>query len=50
MLTRQSGYLRPRDAPAPAASVQLQRDGYALLPGAFAADTIASLRAEAEAV
>ena len=50
MLTRQSGYLRPRDAPAPAASVQLQRDGYVLLPGAFAADTIALLRAEAEAV
>jgi len=50
MLTRMGGYLRPLTTPVPAASVQLEREGYAWLPAVFDAEHIATLRAEAEAV
>ena len=50
MLTRKSGYLRPFDGEAPAASRQLEVEGYALLEGVLDAAAVAALRAELEAV
>jgi hypothetical protein len=46
MLTRQGGYLLPRPGDAPAASRQLEAEGWALLPGAFGAAAIADLKTE----
>ena len=46
MLRRVGGYLLPREEPAPAASAQLERDGYALLPGALSAAELAPIRSE----
>ncbi len=51
MITKSNGvYLELRTAPAPEASAALERDGYALLPGAFAPDEVKELRSEIEAV
>jgi hypothetical protein len=43
MITRRSGYLSPRLDPAPPASVELQRDGFVLLPGVFSAEETKAL-------
>ena len=45
MLKRVGGYLFARDAPAPAASAQLERDGYAVLRGVLAGGELATARA-----
>ena len=45
MLKRVGGYLFARTAPAPAASAQLERDGYAVLPGVLAGEELATVRA-----
>lgn len=50
MIQRVGGNLALRSAPAPAASVELERDGYAVLCGALAPELIARLTAEIEAV
>ncbi|MEE4301505.1 MAG: phytanoyl-CoA dioxygenase family protein [Pseudomonadales bacterium] len=50
MLTRKDGYLRPLEAEVPAASRSLEARGYALLEAVFAADAVAALAAEIEAV
>jgi ectoine hydroxylase-related dioxygenase (phytanoyl-CoA dioxygenase family) len=50
MLTRRSGYLRPFEGEAPAASRQLERDGYALLEAVIDGDAVAALRSELESV
>ncbi len=50
MITRRHGNLRLRTAPAPEASVQLERDGYAILPGVLAPEAVAALAAEIAAV
>ena len=49
MITRQV-FLRLRDKPAPQASIELERDGFSLLRGAFDASEVASLRQEIERV
>ena len=49
MITRKI-YLGLRDEPAPEASAQIERDGWAVLRGAFSADEIGRLREEIEAV
>jgi len=46
MITRRHGNLRLRSEPAPAASMQLERDGYAVLRGVLDAATVAVLRDE----
>ena len=46
MITRAGHNLRFRNAPAPEASARLERDGCALLKGAFDGDEIAALKAE----
>jgi ectoine hydroxylase-related dioxygenase (phytanoyl-CoA dioxygenase family) len=46
MLTRRYGTLRPRQEPAPEASAQLEREGYAVLRGVMDADSVAALKAE----
>ncbi len=50
MLTRKSGYLAPFNGVAPAASDQLERLGYALVPGILDASEIAGLATEIERV
>jgi hypothetical protein len=50
MLRRVKGYLLPREAPAPAASLALEKEGYAQLEGVFAPSEIAVLKAECNAV
>jgi len=50
MITRKHGNLYPREAPAPAASVQLEREGYAVLGQVFDADKVAALAAEITSV
>ena len=50
MITRRAGYLRIRTDPAPAASEHLQRDGFVLLPGVFAADEVDALAADVKRV
>ncbi len=45
MLKRVGGYLFACGAPAPAASAQLERDGYAVLRGVLAGEELASARA-----
>ena len=50
MLTRKGGYLYPRRAPAPAASAQLEREGWAHLPGLLTAVEVRALRDEVEGV
>ena len=45
MLKRVGGYLFACDAPAPAASAQLERDGYAVLRGVLAGEELATTRA-----
>ncbi len=44
MIQRRGGYLAPRTEAAPEASERLERDGYAVLRDAFAADEVAALR------
>ena len=50
MLSRAGGYLRPLAGPAPAASAQLEAEGYALLPGLLPAAELAAARADIVAV
>jgi hypothetical protein len=50
MIKRVGGYLTLRTGEAPAASVQLERDGYALLPGVLERELIARLTREIEGV
>lgn len=46
MLRRTGGYLLPREEAAPAASTQLEQEGYALLPGALSTAEVAHVRNE----
>ncbi len=46
MLTRRGNYLRPRNEPASAATVQLERDGYTLLRDALTPAQTDALRSE----
>ena len=46
MLRRAGGYLLPRQEPAPEASRQLERDGYAVLRGVLSGDELATVRVE----
>jgi hypothetical protein len=48
MIKRLGGYLTLRTGAAPAASAQLERDGYAVLPGVLEAELIARLTREIE--
>ena len=50
MITRRHGNLRLRSAPAPEASAQLERDGFAILPAVLAPDAVAALAAEISAL
>lgn len=50
MLTRVQGYLQMRSDNAPAAALQLEVDGFAVLRGVFAPHEVAALREELEAV
>jgi hypothetical protein len=50
MLTRKGGYLYPRTSGAPGASRQLERDGWAVLPGVLSPADIAELRDAVETV
>src|ERR1700753_2741683 len=50
MLTRRHGNLRVRKEPAPAATEQLERDGYALIRNVLTPDEVAALGAEITAV
>ena len=50
MIRRMGGNLGPWRGDAPLASVQLEQDGYAVLPGVFTADEVAALAAEIEDV
>lgn len=50
VITRTSGYLQLRRAPAPAASHQLEQDGLVILPGVFSPDEIGALGADVERV
>ena len=50
MIKRLGGYLVLRSGEAPAASAQLERDGYALLPGVLERELIARLTREIEGV
>ena len=50
MITRRHGNLRLRTAPAPEASAQLEREGYAILPAVLTAEEVAALAAEITAV
>ncbi len=50
MLKRIAGYLFPRTEEVPAASRQLERDGYAMLVGVLDHDSVTALRTEIEAV
>ncbi len=43
MLSRVGGYLRPREAPAPDASEQLERDGYAVMRGVLEAPELTEI-------
>jgi ectoine hydroxylase-related dioxygenase (phytanoyl-CoA dioxygenase family) len=46
MIRRGRIYLEPRTAPAPAESLQLERDGYTVIRGLFTPDEVAELRDE----
>ena len=50
MITRRRVYLELREDDVPEASRQLEREGWAVLRGAFTEDEVASLRAEVERV
>ena len=50
MLTRRHVYLMPRPEPGPAASAQLEREGWAVLPAVFSAEEVSSLKADLERV
>jgi hypothetical protein len=50
MLIRKGGYLYPRTTGAPAASRQLERDGWAVLPGVLSAAEVAELHDAVETV
>jgi ectoine hydroxylase-related dioxygenase (phytanoyl-CoA dioxygenase family) len=50
MLTRKGGYLLPRRTPAPAASVQLEREGWAVLPAVLNSAEVARLREAVEGI
>ena len=50
MIRRGRGYLKVREEPAPEASIQLEREGYAVVRGLFTPDEVAELRAEIGAV
>lgn len=43
MLTRKGGYLFPREASVPAASAQLEREGWALLPGLLSPEDVVAI-------
>ena len=47
---RPGGYLAVREDPVPEASVQLERDGYAIIRSAFTPDEIAVAKAEIESI
>jgi hypothetical protein len=50
MISRRHGYLTLRKEPAPGASQQLEREGWALIRGVLNAEEVAALAAEIEAV
>ena len=50
MLTRQTGYLTIRAEPAPPASVRLEAEGWAVLPGVFSPAEVAELRRDIDRV
>jgi len=50
MLRRVRGYLLPRKDPAPAASKQLESEGYTLLEGVFTAQEVAALGSQLHSV
>jgi ectoine hydroxylase-related dioxygenase (phytanoyl-CoA dioxygenase family) len=50
MISRRHGYLRLRKEPAPAASRQLEREGWAVIRGVLDADAVAMLAAEIASV
>ena len=50
MITRRGIYLQHRSVPAPAASVELERDGYTVLRNVFSSTAVADLRADIERV
>lgn len=50
MLTRRRGYLNVRAVPAPIESQQLEQEGFAVIRGAIAADDVAALTKEIEAI
>lgn len=50
MLERKGGYLQIRSSPAPVESLQLEREGYAVLRGVLDADAIRSLKEDLERV
>lgn len=50
MLERKGGYLKMRSTPAPAASLQLEQEGYAVLQDVLGADEVAALKNDLERV
>ena len=50
VLTRSSGYLKPRTGKVPAASKDLESDGYTVLKGVFKPPAVGSLSADVERV
>jgi ectoine hydroxylase-related dioxygenase (phytanoyl-CoA dioxygenase family) len=50
VITRRHVYLELRDGPAPEASTAIERDGFAVVRGAFTADEVAELRSDIERV
>jgi hypothetical protein len=50
MITRRRVYLELRADPVPEASHQLEREGWAVLRGAFSKDEVERLRADVERV
>ncbi|WP_397414417.1 phytanoyl-CoA dioxygenase family protein [Phenylobacterium sp.] len=50
MIRRGTPYLHPRTEPAPAASVELEREGCVVVPGVLSPDEVAELRAEIGAI
>jgi hypothetical protein len=50
MISRTGGYLRISSEPAPEASAQLERDGWAILPGVLGPEEVASLRKDLDRV
>jgi ectoine hydroxylase-related dioxygenase (phytanoyl-CoA dioxygenase family) len=50
VISRSSGYLRIRNDPAPAASIQLQEAGFVVLPGVLTAEEVKELEADIDRV